>query len=57
VLEEKSVGRSAKLSASEESLRSVFTEAQDNMLEHFADQRLATSSSNESTSLGPGRLK
>ncbi len=36
VLEEKSVGRSAKLSANEESVRRIFTEAQDHMLEHFA---------------------
>lgn len=36
VLEEKSVGRSAKLSANEEGVRRVFTEAQDHMLEHFA---------------------
>lgn len=36
VLEEKSEGRSAKLSASEESLRRVFAEAQDLLLEHFA---------------------
>lgn len=36
VLEEKSEGRSAMLSASEESLRRVFAEAQDHLLEHFA---------------------
>jgi DNA-binding transcriptional ArsR family regulator len=36
VLEEKSEGRSAKLSANEESLRRVFSGAQDELLEHFA---------------------
>jgi DNA-binding transcriptional ArsR family regulator len=36
VLEEKSEGRSAKLSANEGSLRRVFAEAQDELLEHFA---------------------
>jgi DNA-binding transcriptional ArsR family regulator len=36
VLEEKSEGRSAKLSANEESVRRIFTESQDHVLEHFA---------------------
>jgi hypothetical protein len=36
VLDEKSVGLSAKLGASEESVRRVFAEAQDHLREHFA---------------------